>query len=419
MILSESNLAIREKLAKYSNTNPDDWFLCLKARYGMAASFKAIRSELGSGEVITTPYTCITSVNPIIVADLKPVYADIDPQTLSITGADKLVNKRTRAIVVQHTLGIINPEIQNIGKICKDTGMDPKKLFKPTADVCNWASVQMLPVGGSIAYLMWFNSYLEQVGTDLRYGLFDFTFIKFPMWLVLVAYYLFMSRGQKLKDASIAAIAEDDKPARYTPEQEKVIVGIFFLNVILMVIASMTKIIAPYLVSLFFAAVIVGRGYLSEKEAFQSISWQTVFLVAGTLPLATAINSSGMSDWIVSLVQAAFPSMTNPVVLATAFAVLSMVVTQFMSNLAVWAVFGPIAASMAVSMGMDPRLVLAGVSVGSIICFATPMAAPAPAYAYSAAGFTMKEYIKMGWFPCVLMTIVFVLWAPLVLNWLY
>ena len=45
----------------------------------------------------------------------------------------------------------------------------------------------MLPVGGSIAYLMWFNSYLEQVGTDLRYGLFDFTFIKFPMWLVLVA----------------------------------------------------------------------------------------------------------------------------------------------------------------------------------------------------------------------------------------
>ena len=39
MILSESNLAVREKLAKYSNTNPDDWFLCLKARYGMAASF--------------------------------------------------------------------------------------------------------------------------------------------------------------------------------------------------------------------------------------------------------------------------------------------------------------------------------------------------------------------------------------------
>ena len=314
------------------------------------------------------------------------------------------------------TIALLSPLLL---EICKDTGMDPKKLFKPTADICNWASVQMLPVGASIAYFMWFNSYLEAAGTELRYGLFDFTFIKFPMWLVLVAYYLLMSRGQKLKDDTVADVEDNNKPARYTQKQEKVIVTIFFANVILMVIASMTKIIEPYLVSLFFAAVIMGLGYLNEKEAFQSISWQTVFLVAGTLPLATAINSSGMSKWMTDLVQTMFPSMTNPVVLATAFAVISMIVTQFMSNLAVWAVFGPIAASMAVQLGMDPRLVLSGVSVGSIICFATPMAAPAPAYAYSAAGFTMKEYIKMGWFPCVLMTAVFVFWAPLVLNWLY
>ena len=297
--------------------------------------------------------------------------------------------------------------------------MDAKKLFKPTADICNWASVQMLPIGSSIAYLMWFNSYLEEAGSALRYGLFDFTFIKFPMWLILIAYYLFISRGQKLKSASVEEVRDDSQPSRYTPKDEKIIVGIFFLNVILMVVASMTEIIEPYLVSLLFSAVVVGKGYLSEKEAFQSISWQTVFLVAGTLPLATAINSSGMSAWIVSLVQNMFPSLTNPVVLATAFAILCMIVTQFMSNLAVWAVFGPISVSMAVSMGMDPRLVLAGVGVGSIICFATPMAAPAPAYAYSAAGFTMKEYLKMGWFPCVLMTVVFVIWAPLVLNWLY
>lgn len=127
--------------------------------------------------------------------------------------------------------------------------------------------------GASIAYLMWFNSYLEAAGTDLRYGLFDFTFIKLPMWFILVAYYLFMSRGQKLKSETIAEVSDEKKEARYTPQQEKIIVGIFFLNVILMVVASMTKIIEPYLVSLFFAAVIMGKKYLTEKEAFQSISW--------------------------------------------------------------------------------------------------------------------------------------------------
>lgn len=102
-------------------------------------------------------------------------------------------------------------------EICKDTGMDSKRLFKPTADLCNWASVQTFPIGTSIAYFMWFNSYLEAAGTELRYGLFDFTFIKFPMWLVLVAYYLFMSHGQKLKDETVAKVTEDNKPKRYTP----------------------------------------------------------------------------------------------------------------------------------------------------------------------------------------------------------
>ncbi len=120
MNISLSNLEVRKKLAKYSNTSPDDWFLCLKARYGMATVFKAIHDRSGGGEVITCPYTCITAINPILVANLKPVYCDIDPSTLSITGTEDFLRPRTRAIVVQHTLGIMNREIQRAYKAIKD-----------------------------------------------------------------------------------------------------------------------------------------------------------------------------------------------------------------------------------------------------------------------------------------------------------
>lgn len=120
MNISLSNLEVRKKLAKYSNTSPDDWFLCLKARYGMATVFKAIHDRMGGGEVITCPYTCITSVNPILVANLRPIYCDIDPSTLSITDAESKIKARTRAIVVQHTLGIMNREIQRAYKAIKD-----------------------------------------------------------------------------------------------------------------------------------------------------------------------------------------------------------------------------------------------------------------------------------------------------------
>ena len=104
----ESDQKIREKLAKLSNTNAEDWHLCLKARQGMAIVYESIHSELGEGEVITTPYTCITSINPILVAGLTPVYHEVDPQNLSIgKPEDKYCNNKTRAIVMQHTVGII------------------------------------------------------------------------------------------------------------------------------------------------------------------------------------------------------------------------------------------------------------------------------------------------------------------------
>ena len=108
MNYEESSQKIREQLAKISDTNAEDWHLCLKARFGMTIVFEAIRDQLGTGEVITTPYTCITSVNPILVAGLTPVYNDIDPSLLS-TGKpnEKLIKSKTRAIVMQHTLGII------------------------------------------------------------------------------------------------------------------------------------------------------------------------------------------------------------------------------------------------------------------------------------------------------------------------
>lgn len=103
----QSSEKVCEKLASLTNTNPEDWHLCLKARYGMAVVFGAIAKVEGKGEIITTPYTCATAVNPILVSKLTPVYVDLDTSNLSILDPKKLINKNTRGIVMQHTLGII------------------------------------------------------------------------------------------------------------------------------------------------------------------------------------------------------------------------------------------------------------------------------------------------------------------------
>ncbi|MCQ2570903.1 MAG: DegT/DnrJ/EryC1/StrS family aminotransferase [Candidatus Saccharibacteria bacterium] len=108
MNYEESSKKIREKLAKLTDTDAKDWHLCLKARFGMAIVFESIRDILGSGEIITTPYTCITAVNPILVAGLTPIYHDIDTSLLSTGKPDeKYLKDKTHAIVMQHTVGLI------------------------------------------------------------------------------------------------------------------------------------------------------------------------------------------------------------------------------------------------------------------------------------------------------------------------
>ena len=113
MNFEESSAKIKLKLANLSDTKAEDWHLCLKARFGMTIVFEAIRDTLGEGEVITTPYTCITSVNPILVSGLKPIYQDIDQSLLSTGKPDeKLISPKTKAIVMQHTLGIIGDKVK-------------------------------------------------------------------------------------------------------------------------------------------------------------------------------------------------------------------------------------------------------------------------------------------------------------------
>ena len=314
-----------------------------------------------------------------------------------------------------------------ISEICKDTGMDEKRVFKANADVATWICVQCLPIGSSLSYLLLFNKYLTEAGVaaDKQFGLMDFTWIKLPMGIVLFIFYLLIAKkfktgkGNVLTADAVAEKTDYSKMTKYTPKQEKLAVAVFFGNVVLMIVASLTKIVPVYLVSTTFAALAVGCKLIGQKEALNSVSWSVIFLVAGCLPLSTAITNSGTGQWISNFFQTSLPGLTQPVILATVFCAISMIVTQFMSNAAVIAIFAPIAASLALNLGQDPRLIVAGVACGAIICFGTPMAGTAEGYVYGVCDFNMKEFIKIGWFPCLLLTVMFALWAPLVLNWIY
>jgi selenocysteine lyase/cysteine desulfurase len=102
--------AVTEALAARTGTDPADWFLVFKARYGMAVVFRALREERGPGQVVTQIFTCSTAVDPILAAGLTPVHADVSPATVSIDPDRLVLPERPRAVVVQHTFGIVDDD---------------------------------------------------------------------------------------------------------------------------------------------------------------------------------------------------------------------------------------------------------------------------------------------------------------------
>jgi dTDP-4-amino-4,6-dideoxygalactose transaminase len=73
----------------------------------MSVVFRALRDVRGPGSVVTQALTCSTAVDPILVAGLTPQYAEVSAQTVGLDPGSLVVPDAARAVVTQHTFGII------------------------------------------------------------------------------------------------------------------------------------------------------------------------------------------------------------------------------------------------------------------------------------------------------------------------
>ena len=106
---SPTELDLKRRLAQLTHTAPDDWFLTFKARYAMLVAFRNLAKLSGPGPVTTQAFTCATAIDPVIVAGLTPDYQEISPASIALDASTLSPAADTRAIVLQHTFGIIDP----------------------------------------------------------------------------------------------------------------------------------------------------------------------------------------------------------------------------------------------------------------------------------------------------------------------
>lgn len=99
---------VTRMLAERTGTDAADWFLVFKARYGMEVVFRALAAVRGGGDVVTQVFTCSTAVDPVLVAGLRPLHAEVAPASVAVDPEQLALDGATRAVVVQHTFGIVD-----------------------------------------------------------------------------------------------------------------------------------------------------------------------------------------------------------------------------------------------------------------------------------------------------------------------
>jgi di/tricarboxylate transporter len=158
----------------------------------------------------------------------------------------------------------------------------------------------------------------------------------------------------------------------------------------------MTFAIVPSVTAVLLAglAMVLAR-CVTMEEAYKSINWQSIVLIAGMLPMATALNETGALELIVTGLVESLGGL-GPLVLMAGLFVLTSVFSQFISNTATAVLVAPIAMGAAASMGLSPYPFLMTVALAASTAFSTPMASPVNTLVLGPGGYRFNDFVKMG-----------------------
>ncbi len=180
-----------------------------------------------------------------------------------------------------------------------------------------------------------------------------------------------------------------------------------------MVVLLATGVVPPAAAALLAAVALVLTRAISVPQAFQSISWATIVLIAGMIPLSTAFIQTGTADLVAGWVLAAMSGASAHVVLL-ALCLLTLVLGQLISNAATVLIVAPIAVSIAATLDLSVVPFMMALTVAGAAAFLTPIATPANLMIMEPGGYRFGDYWRLG-LPLAALFVAFaVLYVPFV-----
>jgi di/tricarboxylate transporter len=192
----------------------------------------------------------------------------------------------------------------------------------------------------------------------------------------------------------------DMPPLEMRRTQKAPVAIAILLGVLVVVTAGWLHVSAAMFIG---ALLMVLSGTLTMDEAYRSIEWKSVFLIAGMLPLGRAMENTGtarlLADQIVGLV-----GDWGPLAVMMGIFVLTGLLTEVMSNAAATVMAVPIAIDAALGLGADPHAFVMAIVIAASTSFLMPIGHQVNVLVFGPGGYRFSDYTKVGvWLNLVLL----------------
>ena len=138
---------------------------------------------------------------------------------------------------------------------------------------------------------------------------------------------------------------------------------------------------------------------VTANEAYQSINWQVIVLIAALIPLGIVIQKSGTAFWIGTVlndIANAFNPLVRPTIMLSLVYLVTIILTEMTSNAATAIIMTPIAISAAQQMGLDPRTFVFAVCFAASASLITPIGYQTNLMVYGPGGYKFTDYVRVG-----------------------
>lgn len=171
--------------------------------------------------------------------------------------------------------------------------------------------------------------------------------------------------------------------------------------------------ILPILVSSLIGVILmVLTGCLKPGELYGSVRWDVIFLLAGLIPLGTAMDNSGATEWLAKGLVSLGGSLSGFWILFF-FYVITSLLTEILSNNAAVVLMIPIAVKVAENLHLNPYAFMFAITFAASNSFMTPIGYQTNTMVYGAGGYKFTDFVKVGAPMNILLAIV----APILITW--